>query len=47
VLVLAAEGLQDLLAVVAVPRARLGSEPFDLGVEQVDDGLDAVTPARW
>jgi hypothetical protein len=41
--VLAAEGLQDLPAVVAVPPARLGGEPFHLGVEQVDDGVDAVT----
>jgi hypothetical protein len=47
VVVLAAEGLQDLLAVVAVPRARLGGDPFDLGVEQVDDGIDASRPARW
>jgi hypothetical protein len=47
VVVLVAEGLQDLLAVVAVPGARCGGEPFDLGVEQVDDGVDAVTPARW
>jgi hypothetical protein len=43
VVVLAPEGLQDLLAVVAVPWARFGGEPFDLRVEQVDDGIDAVT----
>jgi len=24
----------------------LGGEPFDPGVEQVDDGVDAVTAAR-
>ena len=41
--VLSAERLHDLLAVVAVPWARLGGDPFDLGVEQVDDGIDAVT----
>jgi hypothetical protein len=47
VVVLATEGLQDLLTVMAVPWARGGGQPFDLGVEQVDDGVDAVTPARW
>ena len=41
--VLAAEDLQYLLTVMAVPPARCGGEPLDLWVEQVDDGVDAVT----
>jgi hypothetical protein len=43
VVVLAAEGVQDLLTVVAVPGAWFGGQPLDVGVEQVDDGVDAVT----
>jgi hypothetical protein len=43
VVVLAAEGLQDLLTVVAVPRAGCGGQPLDLRVEHVHDGVDTVT----
>jgi hypothetical protein len=43
VLVLAAEGLQDLLTVGAVLGSRCGGEPLDLGIGQVDDGVDATT----
>jgi hypothetical protein len=42
-LVLTAEGLKDLLTVMTIPRAGRGGQPLHPGVEQVDDGVDAVT----